>query len=239
MITQRLSRLFFAPFIVIILVLILSIGTITRSSAFPSLEVIAELQQMPGNIAVTADRRLIISQHQFAQPTYRVMELLATQQNIPFPNEAWSRAPNQLGVGLDSVLGLRATTNGKVWLLDNGMRQGSTPKLVVWDTQKNVLDRVIYLPFPISLKGSFHNDLAIDTQRQKVYISDVGTQQTSAIVVIDLNTGAARRVLQGHRSVIFEDVSLTVEGKLTSRLNADGTLTETRLGVSNYHRPQQ
>jgi sugar lactone lactonase YvrE len=88
------------------------------------------------------------------------------------------------------------------------------------------------LPFPITLKDSFHNDLAIDTQRQKVYISDVGTQQTSAIVVVDLETGAARRVLQGHRSVRFENVSLTVEGKRTTRLNPDGTLSESRLGIN-------
>lgn len=205
---------------------------LTTHSPLPKLEILAELQQMPGNIAVTDRGRILISQHQFAQPNDRVVELLSNGQTRPFPSDTWSRAPNSVGVGLDSVLGLRATSDGRVWLLDNGMRQKGTPKLVVWDTYKNALDQVIYLPYPTTLKGSFLNDLAIDLKHRQVYISDVGTPTTSALVIVDLETGRSRRVLQGHQSVVFEDVSMTVEGRKLTRKNPDGTLSEPRLGVN-------
>ncbi|KAM3096117.1 L-dopachrome tautomerase-related protein [Phormidesmis sp. 146-12] len=222
-------RVAIAGLVVLVLGLIIAIATHSQPS---KLEVLAELQQMPGNIAVTDKGRILISQHQFAQPDDRVIELLPSGQIRPFPNDTWSRAPNSFGVGLDSVLGLRATSDGRVWLLDNGMRQKGTPKLVVWDTHRNALDQVIHLPYPTTLKGSFLNDLAIDLKHRQVYISDVGTPTTSALVIVDLKTGRSRRVLQGHQSVVFEEVSMTVEGRKLTRKNSDGTLSEPRLGVN-------
>ena len=174
------------------------------------LEVVATLQEGPGNIAVTPRGRIILSQHQFYAPKYRVVELRPDGNVTPWPTEAWSRSPGSDGVGLNAVLGLRSDPRGVVWLLDNG---GDTPKVVAWNTQSNELERVIYIPAPATRAGSLHNDLAVDVVNEALYLADIGGDRGPAIVVVDLKTGWSRRVLENHPSVRPQDVPMVVEGR--------------------------
>lgn len=195
------------------------------------LEQVAELKEGPGNIAV-AGRRIILSMHPFYSPTLRVVELKPDGSLVPFPNEAWARAPEkdaQDAVGMNAVLGIRADSRGVVWMLDHG---GKVPKVVGWDTRKNKLVKVIPLPPPATTPTSFHNDLAVDAVHDALFIADVGGGSTPAIVVVDIKTGQARRVLENHASVRSEDVPMVVEGKPVRRKNPDGSVTEPRLGIN-------
>lgn len=195
------------------------------------LERVAELKEGPGNIAV-AGRRVILSMHPFYSPTLRVVELKPDGSLVPFPTEAWARAPEKDGpdaVGLNSVLGIRADARGVVWMLDHG---GKVPRVVGWDTRKNTLARVIPLPPPVTTPTSFHNDLAVDTVHDALFIADIGGGSTPAIVVVDIKTGQARRVLENHASVRHEDVPMVIEGKPVRRKNPDGSVTEPRLGIN-------
>jgi hypothetical protein len=68
------------------------------------LEVAVRLDDRPGNPAVTPDGRLILSLHPFpfGEPSpYRVLEVLEDGSLQPFPNEDWSTAPDEAGVGLN------------------------------------------------------------------------------------------------------------------------------------------
>lgn len=195
------------------------------------LELVAELKEGPGNIAV-AGRRVILSMHPFYSPTLRVVELKPDGSLVPFPNEAWARAPEKEGpdaVGTNKVLGIRADSRGVVWMLDHG---GQVPKVVGWDTRKNKLHKVIPLPPPVTRPESFHNDLAVDTVHDALFIADVGGGKVPAIVVVDLKTGQARRVLENDASVRHEDVPMVVDGKPVRRKNPDGSITEPRLGIN-------
>jgi hypothetical protein len=64
--------------------------------------------------------------------------------STPFPNKELNDRQSHSDLTLDSVLGIRTDVNGVVWMLDDGMRSGVTPKLVGWDTKANKLHRVIY-----------------------------------------------------------------------------------------------
>lgn len=176
----------------------------------PQLEVVATLEQGPGNIAVTPEGQIIFSHHQFYGPEYRVMELRADGDVTPWPNEEWSSPPGEDGIGLNAVLGLRSDPTGVVWLLDNG---GEVPKVVAWNTTTDTLERVIHIPAPATRPGSLHNDLAVDLVNQALYLADVGGDTGPAIVVVDLRTGQSRRVLIGHPSVQAEDIPMVVEGR--------------------------
>ena len=191
-----------------------------------SLTVVASLPVAPGNITLTPDGRLFLSLHQFYQPENPVAELVEGQLK-PFPNTAQAQL-----VSLDTVLGIQADANGYLWILDNGDQSKSLPKLVAWDTRQNELARVIYLPPPITLPNSFVNDLAIDLSRNVIYISDPITGPESAIIRVDLKTGLATRILQGHQSVIPEDLDLVMEGIAVQIRQADGTLIRPHLGVN-------
>jgi sugar lactone lactonase YvrE len=179
------------------------------ANAKSNFEIIAELNSGPGNVTGTEDGRIIMSLHQFYEPKYSVMEY-KDGSLIPFPNKELSAADSMSKLKLDSVLGIRSA-NGIVWMLDNGMRSGITPKLVGWDTKADKLHKVIELPEPVSHKDSFVNDFAVDTKHNHIFISDPAGGANAALIVIDLNTGTARRVLEGHKSVLPENIDLIID----------------------------
>jgi sugar lactone lactonase YvrE len=180
------------------------------------LEVVAEFPAAhpPGNIAITPEGRIIMSQHQFYGAPLRVVELLADNSVVPFPNQAWSSKPEQKGIGLNTVLGLRADANGVVWMLDNSQGAGETGKIVGWDTENDELYQVIYLPQPIIAEDSFLNDLAVDLDNNAIYLTDTASGDNSALIVVDLNTGFSRRVLEGDVSTRPEDIPLIVDERV-------------------------
>ena len=58
----------------------IAIATPILSQEQPKLEVVAELEVAPGNIAVGSERRIFLSLHQAYQPELKVVEL---------PNDRW------------------------------------------------------------------------------------------------------------------------------------------------------
>jgi len=195
-------------------------------AAEPDLEVVAELEQPPGNVTVTPDGQVIFSQHQFFEPEHRVVTL--TDDGVqPFPNKAWATPPGPDGKGVHAVLGIVADQRGIVWMADNGAPQ---PRIVAWDTRSDSLHRVITLPRHAAPEGSFPNDLAVDLARDALYLADFGGPEP-ALIVVDLDTGQARRVLAGHESVVPEDVDMTVEGR-TVTLGAGSDAEPARVGVN-------
>ncbi|MFW9257628.1 L-dopachrome tautomerase-related protein [Nostoc sp. CALU 546] len=190
------------------------------------LEVVAKLSIPPGNITLTPEGRVILSLHQFYTPEIPVAEL--TQDGIvPFPNQSGEGI-----ITLDTVLGIKSDDKGTVWMLDNGNRGESIPKLVAWDTNSNQLARVIYLPPPVTLDSSFVNDLAVDLTRNVVYISDPTEGNKAALIRVDLNTGLASRILQGHQSVVPEDIDLVIDGVPVRIKQPDETVIRPHLGAN-------
>jgi len=194
--------------------------------------IIARLGQGPGNVTVAGSGRIILSQHQFYSPQSSVVEYQGKDAVTPFPNPALNDRSSQSGLKLDSVLGIRTDASGMVWMLDNGMRSGVTPKLVAWDTQADRLHRVIYLPAPITPKDAFVNDFAIDSVHNRIFISDPAGGANAAIIVVDLETGAARRVLQGHASVVPENIDLVIDKQPVQVKDAADHLSRPHIGVN-------
>ena len=179
------------------------------------LEVVAEFpaEHPPGNVAITPEGRLFMSQHQFYGAPLRVVEVNSDGSVKPFPNQVWSSQPNDKGIGLNTVLGLRSDKNGVVWMLDRSSGEGQPGKVVGWDTVNNELDRVIYLPQPIIADSPFLNDLAVDLDHNKIYITDTASGKDSALIVVDLVTGFSRRVLEGDISTRPEDIPTVIDDR--------------------------
>lgn len=181
--------------------------------AKPGLEVIAELSQAPGNIAVTPEGRLIVSQHALYLPHYRVIEVLPDGSTKPFPNERWAVKPGKDGIGLTSVLGIQSDQEGIVWMLDTGM---GFSRLVAWNSRQDVLHKIVDVTEPGRVYNSFFNDIALDPVHKKIYISDVASPENSALVVVDIETGKSRRILEGHKSVIPDPLPIVIGDKIMS-----------------------
>lgn len=214
-------------FIVILLLFILK----AASSNETNFDIIANLNTGPGNVTVMDNGRIIMSMHQFYLPKYSVVEY-KNKALVPFPNKELTDTDSISNLKLDSVLGIRSDSNGIVWMLDNGMRNGVTPKLVGWDTKIDKLHQVIYLPAPIAPKDAFVNDFAVDTQRNHIFISDPAGGTNAGLIVVNLNTGTARRVLEGHTSVIPVDVDLIIDNVPIQVKDKFGKLVRPHIGVN-------
>lgn len=199
--------------------------------AAANLDEVARLKEGPGNITLTMDGRIIVSMHQFFEGEKRVAEVIGVDGLRDWPNLAWARGANGY-IGLDSVLGLQSDKFDLLWMLDNALRGGGTPKLVAWDSRRDRLEQIIYLPPPITVQGSFVNDLAVDDLKRHIYIADPAPGDQAALIVVDIETGLARRVLQGHPSVVAEDIDLIIDGKALEVRRADGSRVKPRIGVN-------
>jgi len=196
---------------------LLCVACAAESSRDRQLEIVAELSQGPGNVAITPDGRAIVSQHALFRPEMRVVEILPDGSVRPFPNKQWASERDEEGVGLDDVLGIQSGQDGIVWMLDNG-RRGS--RLVAWDTNKDRLHRIIELGPPARARGSFFNDIALDPVHNSIFISDASAKN-AAIVVVDMQTSVSRRVLERHASVMAEPIAMVIGGKSYS-VDKDG-----------------
>lgn len=184
----------------------------------------------PGNIAISPDGRIFVSLHQFFEPRSRVIEILEDGAIAAYPDPIKAASAT---VMIDAVLGLAVSPDGILWLLDNGLRGEVTPKLVGWNLEEDALHRVIELPEPTTVRGSFVNDLAVDSKNQAIYIADPAEPSSSALIVVDLNTGESRRVLQGHSSVVpGEGVDLVVNDEKIFIRPEGGDPVQPKIGVN-------
>jgi sugar lactone lactonase YvrE len=185
------------------------------------LEVVAALDQGPGNITVTPSGQIILSLHQFFEPAMPVALLGA----------GGALSEVAAGAGLRSVLGVQADRDDVVWLLDNGMRGGVPPRLIGWEMAESRLVADIDLA-PVTPDDAFVNDLVVDKDHGAIYIADPAGGANAAILVVDLGTGQARRVLEGHASVVPEDVDLIIDGTPVRVRTPDGQEIRPRVGIN-------
>jgi sugar lactone lactonase YvrE len=214
------------------------LGALAIGGCSPSVryETVARMDETPGNVAVSGDGRIFASLHPFGDPETRVVEVLPGGGTRPFP-PGWSGPPDAEGRGIASIIGIECDTQGRLWMLDAG-GPDTSPKLVAWDLRTDTLHRVIDLG-PAARPASFLQDLAVDVVRNRIYIADaalMGVDETTgrpAIVVVDLVSGSVRRVLEGHPSVMPEDVDIVVEGRPVLLAGpAGGAPVRPRIGIN-------
>ncbi|NIF07435.1 hypothetical protein F3J23_18605 [Chryseobacterium sp. Tr-659] len=199
------------------------------------IELFAEVSQPVGNIAYKNSGELVFSNHPFFDPSIRVMQYDHTnKQTLPFPNLDWNTPKTNNENFLSTVLGIRSDHKGIVWMLDMGFRNNITPKFVGWNTISNTLEKVVKIPAPASLPTSQLNDFTILNDGNTFIIADEdigpnGDGSKGALVIVNINTGKARRVLQGHYSTVPEkNRPIVVDGK---QLNIPGTNNPISVGA--------
>lgn len=183
-------------------------ATLQRVAAFPH-------QQVTG-VAVSREGRVFVNFPFWADGhTLSVAELGANGEPRPFPDEAWNRKtadPVQRFVCVQSVY---VDDTDALWIVDAGSPKmtGVVPggaKLLRVDLATNRIAQTIRFDEKTAPESSYLNDVRVDTRHGFAFLTDSGL---GALVVVDLKSGAARRVLAGHASVQAEPgLRITVEG---------------------------
>lgn len=133
-----------------------------------------------------------------------------------------------------------------LWILDpaspkmQGIVKGG-PKLVKVDLGTNKVTQTIPFGEDVAPAKSYLNDVRVDTANRNAFITDSGK---GAIIVVELATSKARRLLDDHKSTKAEPgVKLIVDGKelidqqkkSPPQIASDGIALDTKNGYLYYH----
>jgi hypothetical protein len=201
---------------------------VAASPPAPELESVAELPERPGAIALVGSR-VFVALHPLGTPDAKLIELLPGGRRQPYPSGVLSR-------GFRAVTGLASDDAGGLWVLDSG-GDGKPPRLVGWNTADERQLRALRIP-PAALPGnSFLAALAVDRKRQVAFLADRSRADWTgdshpALLVVSLETGETRRLLENHPSLEPDAVPVVVDRRPVAHRDLDGTVEKLRLGVT-------
>ena len=176
---------------------------VIKNEVKPAEIVFSSKDVRPGNLAVTQDGRLFVSMNPLVSPKTKVFELNRAGKNsaVGYPNVAYATGDDSI---FKAVIGIRADSKGHLYLLDMGLKQ-----FVIWDTKAEKLVKKIPLPVDVVVATSFLQDFIVDEKHNRLIIADMtqGDLKSApipAFIVIDIETGAAKRMAQSHPSMMPE-----------------------------------
>lgn len=169
----------------------------------------------PIGVAVTKQGRIFVT-FPYRQPYEWGLTEILNGQRRPYPDPEWNRYdsthPENHFVNAQAVW---ADDQDRLWVLDpaNPDDQEAKPegvKLLKISLATNKVEQV-YRFEDLPRERTALNDVRIDTRRGLAYISE---PKMAAIIVLNLNTGKSRIVLQGDKSVKADpDFKLHLDGK--------------------------
>jgi sugar lactone lactonase YvrE len=198
-------------------------------------------------VAKEEDGRMLVNYPRWS-PIYQyaVVQTQGLTGKLPYPDistNQWQTGQPGLNKWV-CVQSVYFDDNGQLWILDPAAPmmktiQGGGAKLVKMNKSTNTIERT-YSFMSIVPDTAYVNDVRIDVQRQFAYLTE---SKGGGIIVVDLNSGQMRRVLDTHYSTksdptyryIIDGKELTKEGRPV-KMNSDGiALTPDREWL--YYKP--
>ncbi|MBA4367080.1 MAG: hypothetical protein C0403_05515 [Desulfobacterium sp.] len=178
-----------------------------------SVEVVANLSGPPGNIAVSRDHRIFFTFHPDGNPDIKVAEWTGGKA-VPFPDSEFQKKRSGKPF-FDTVLSLRIDAANLLWTLDHGYFGIRQPRIMAFDIKTGQVVHEHEFHSDIAGFGSFLNDFQVSSSGDTIFIADTGAPVPliggdPSIIVYDVKTKVARRVLEDHASVRASDKTLRV-----------------------------
>lgn len=165
----------------------------------PIVETYATFSFRPGNIGISPKGKMIMSAQPLDNPEVKLVQVMSDGSYKPYPSEAFASGPDS---ELKAAIGVKVDDDGVAWVLDIATRT-----LFSINTETDQVIGRFNIPSEVLKDTSFLQDFALDQKRNRVIIADMtqGDLQSApvpAFVVIDLDTGATRRVAESHPSMM-------------------------------------
>jgi len=163
------------------------------------IEIAVTSEEPIGNVAVSPEGRIFFTIHPESRPEKNKLMEWKNGAALPYPDETFQDA-------LITPLGLVVDRQNRLWVIDHGMHGFRGARLLAIDLDSGQIFHEHRFSSGTAPWGSFLQDLRVDSAGQTVYIADVSfIRKDPAIVVYDMKSGTARRVLGGHPSVSPQD----------------------------------
>ena len=203
-----------------------------RQAAFKIEQVAAFAHQVTG-VSVSETNRIFVNFPRWTEDTaVSVAELLPDGGLKPYPDDEWNAwrnakkdeiSPGDHWVCVQSVV---ADGRGSLWVLDPAAPAQSHlvsggAKLVQVDLASDKVARTIAFGEDVAPQGSYLNDVRFSPDGGFAYITDSGV--VGAIVVVDLASGKAVRVLDGDESTqMKKGLNVKADGRELRRPDGRG-----------------
>lgn len=192
----------------------------TASAAAPTLHVVAESDSMIWNATAIDDAGGIY----VAGPLWTgssgpsVARIGSDGTPVPFPDDVWNTTQPSVPVEqrFVNVNALRRDGAGQLWIVDTGVTAfGGTvvpgaAKLVAIDLSTGKVARIIPFGPDVARTHSYIDDIRFHGDH--AYLTDAGDP---GLIVLDLRSGVARRVLErDHSTTASAERSIVVDGRI-------------------------
>jgi hypothetical protein len=165
-----------------------------------ALEVVFEYPEPIGNVAVSHEGRVFFTVHPESRPRGNKLLEIVAGAAVPYPDGA---SQPEL---FNTVLGLVIDERNILWTIDHGNHGTSGPRLLAFDLGSGDVAHDHYFSEEIAPAGSFLQDLQVSPDGQTIVIADASIWRKSpALIVYDIQTKKARRILESHASVAAEN----------------------------------
>lgn len=203
-----------------------------QSSQQPPLTKVASFEHEATGIAVSRDGRIFVTFPRWTEDAPVSVAEVKDGKPVPYPDAEWNRWRNALKDKVDArdhfvcVQTAEFDHGGHLWALDSGAPALShlvpgAPKLVEIDLATNKVIRVVPFDDSVAPEGSYINDIRFSPDDKTAYLTDSGAK--GAIVVLDVASGKARRVLDGYPQTQADPtVTITYDGKPLRRPDGRG-----------------
>lgn len=196
-------------------------------------EQVASFDHQVTGVAVSQDGRIFVNFPRWTEDApVSVAEVMKDGSIRPYPDQRWNEwrnarkdelSPQDHWVCVQSVV---ADRQGNLWVLDPAAPAqdkvvAGGPKLVKIDLKTNQASQTVSFDETVAPQGSYLNDVRFSPDGRHAYITDSGVK--GALIVVDLRSGTARRVLDGHPSTQVEkDVQVKADGQVLRRPDGRG-----------------
>ncbi|MHC2018074.1 SMP-30/gluconolactonase/LRE family protein [Methylobacterium sp. CM6247] len=204
----------------------------TGSAPTGGLAKVASFEHQVTGVTVTKDGRVFVNFPRWTEDSAVSVAEVKDGRITPFPDAEWNAWRNarkdevSAGDHWVCVQSVVASPDGNLWVLDPAapamaalVKNG--PKLVEIDLKTNKPARIIAFDEAVAPQGSYLNDVRFSPDGKTAYITDSGA--SGALVVVDLASGKARRLLDGDQTTQPDkSVTVTYEGKPLRRPDGRG-----------------
>ena len=185
-------------------------GTLTQVASFG--------HQVTG-VTVSRGGRIFVNFPRWSEDAPVSVAELKDGKPVAYPDEAWNGWRNAKQDEVDPkthfvcVQSVVADGQDRLWVVDAAapamahvVKDG--PKLVGIDLKTNTVVKTIPFDTSTVMQASYINDVRISPDGKTAYLTDSGAE--GALIVVDLDSGTAKRLLSGHPSTM-PDTSVTVQ----------------------------
>ena len=177
-----------------------------------SLRVRASSERQWTGVAVSDQGRVFVNYPYWAEKVPISVAEIVDGKSVPYPSLEWNNRSNP--ESFNAVQSVVIDAKNRLWVLDTNNPQfkgveKAGPILFQFDLNTNRKVKAFSFPTGVYRPNSYFNDVRIDTKKEIAYLTDSGN---GALIVLNLETGISRRLLESLPSVKSELDLLVCDG---------------------------